>query len=93
MNPEIQGIVFDILRPSFEEKTLSYYLDIERVPLPAYLNCTIATNQVENLKYADCTLVISWHVVGDPVLSKYRHTLSFELDSLGRVQVTQIRLN
>ena len=91
MNREINAVVFGVLRATFEQKSLAYYDSYNRLPIPTVLNCSLQRNEVENLSFAACGLDVFWHMLPLESLRGRSQKISFTLNSLGQVVVTEIR--
>lgn len=90
VTPEVEALVFGVMRASFEEKAFSVYRDFHRMPLPTSLACKEALDGVENLSFADCVLQVSWSSLPIVSLQGGTQKIQFQVDSLSRVRITRI---
>lgn len=91
VSPEVEALVFGVMRASFEEKSLSVYRDFRRDPLPTRLACKERFDNVENLSFAECDLIVSWSSLPLATLQPGVQRVRFEVDSLSRGRVTGIQ--
>lgn len=90
-SPELDLLVYGIMRACFEEKGFAQYEGHRRVPLRTSLHCSSKYNVAENLSFVDCVLEVSWSTLPSRELSQLSQRMDFELDSLGRIRVKRIR--